>query len=591
MSLEIIITLIIIIIGLVLFIKEFFSVDTTAIIIMSLLIVTGILTPQEGFAGFNNNATITVACMFVLSHAVFKTGILDGFSDLILRISKKNSYLSVVVLVSFATLLSAFINVTAIVTMFIPVVLNISEKTDISPGKYLMPLSFGALLGGVCTLTGTSTNILVSSIAQSHGLEPFGMFEFSKAGIWITIIGLAYLFSVGYLLLPNRKNKNKKLSDEITKYITQIRVKATSTSIGKTAENTNLIIKYNAKILQINRNNEQTIPYPTYLLNDQDILTISISPKDLIELRQNSNYHISSEFNFNLEKINNKNQKLVEVLIPIGSQFSGFSAEELEFNRKYDSVLIAIRSHKHTNINDTNNVKLFSGDILLLLADEDSLEDLIKNNDLVLISEDNKKQNKNNFKAGIVLLTIFAVIGSAAVGITSIVISAMLGCLLLIILKIVEPQEAYKAVEWKVIFMLAGVLSMGAAIEKTGGAQLIGQFVQQNYGQLNPKIILTVLIFISILLTNFMSNNATAALMAPICIGIAQELGFSEKPFLIGIMFAASLSFMTPMGYQTNAIIYTPGNYKFMDYVKVGTPLNILTGILTAYIIPYYFPF
>jgi di/tricarboxylate transporter len=225
------------------------------------------------------------------------------------------------------------------------------------------------------------------------------------------------------------------------------------------------------------------------------------------------------------------------------------------------------------------------------MADEDSLKELMDGNDIVILSEEVKREQKSKFKIFLVLAIIISVIGAAALGLTSIVISAMLGSLSLIIFKILDPQEAYEAVEWKVIFMLAGVLSMGAAIEKTGAAFQIGQFVQHQFGTLNPQIILLIIIFITILLTNFMSNNATAALMAPIVIGIASALGLSEKPFLLGIMFAASLSFITPMGYQTNAIIYTPGNYKFMDYVKVGTPLNILTGILTAYIIPYYFPF
>jgi di/tricarboxylate transporter len=589
MTLEIIITLIIILIGLILFIKEYFSVDTTAIIIMSLLIITGILTPQEGFAGFNNTATITVACMFVLSHAVFKTGILDGFGDLLIKISKRSNYLSVVMLVSFATILSAFINVTAIVAMFIPVVLKISDKTKLSPGKYLMPLSFGALLGGVCTLTGTSTNILVSSIAESHGLNAFKMFEFTKAGVWITAIGLIYLFSLGYLLLPNRKNKTTKLKDEITKYITQIRVKSTSTSIGKVLEKSNLMLQYNAQILQINQENQPITPHPNYVLNDKDILTISISPEDLKELRENSNYYINTEYNFSLEKINTQYQKIVEILIPPGSQLLDIPITS--FSKKYDSLIIARRSNKYLQIGNIEDNFLNSGDILLLMADEDSLKELMDGNDIVILSEEVKREQKSKFKIFLVLAIIISVIGAAALGLTSIVISAMLGSLSLIIFKILDPQEAYEAVEWKVIFMLAGVLSMGAAIEKTGAAFQIGQFVQHQFGTLNPQIILLIIIFITILLTNFMSNNATAALMAPIVIGIASALGLSEKPFLLGIMFAASLSFITPMGYQTNAIIYTPGNYKFMDYVKVGTPLNILTGILTAYIIPYYFPF
>lgn len=580
--------------GIFLFVKEYFTVDTTAIIIMALLIVTGILSPQEGFAGFNNPAVITVASMFVLSHAVFKTGLLGGFSNLLLRIGNRSSYLAMVFLVISATVISAFINVTAIVTMFLPVVMKLGEETDTRPGKLLMPLSFGALLGGVVTLVGTSTNILVSSIAETNGVEPFTMFEFTRTGLWITGIGLLYLFTVGYALLPYSGAENKdRLSKMVASYVIQIRLKEGSPDHGKTIENSNLNRKYRAKVLQIENEGRRYVSYLKYQLQQGEKLTLSASQANIQKIYQDPGYEINNEYQWSAESLRSAAQKLVEVLIPAGSSLAGYTLQELDFIRRYNSTVLALRHLKDTeaNLTELSSTRLKSGDIMLVLADEDQIRELFDKKDLMLLTDDYKPVQQDYKKALLVLGIIVGVITSAALGLTSIVISAMIGCLLLVLLRIVEPQEAYRAVEWKVIFMLAGVISMGTAIQKTGGADLIARQIQTNMNDLGPGFILSFIFLCTMLLTNVMSNTATAALMAPIAISVARSLELNEKPFLLAIMFAASMAFMTPMGYQTNAIVYSPGGYKFQDYVRVGTPLNILIWILASILIPIYFPF
>ncbi len=591
---EILLTFGIICFGIFLFIKEYFSIDTTAIIIMTLLIVTGILTPVEGFSGFNNPATITVGCMFVLSFAVFSTGLLNGVSKFLLNVGKRNIYLATFSLIFIATIFSAFINVTAIVTMFIPVVLKLANETGINPGRLLMPLSFGALLGGVCTLVGTSTNILVSSIAQSYGFEAFGMFEFSGAAIWLTGAGLLYLLTIGLWLLPKRSaEKNHLLKRSISEYVTEIRLTLDSSDIGKTVETSKLKTNYNAQILEVKFGNHWEIVNPFYRFSENEILKAMVSPESLLSLRADKNYVIESEYTWQNATFgeSKSKQKTYEVLIPSGSIFSGKRLKELQFPEKYNTIVIAIRQRKDVQTTDMENVVLHEGDLLLMLSYESVINDLIRSNDLVIISDYHAPSRRNNFKAVLTMLIIAGVIGTAAFNLTSIVISAMIGCLLLILFGIIKPQEAYRAVEWKVIFMLAGVLSMGVAIQKTGGAQLIGENIYNLLGNFSPQLVLSFIFLLCFLATNVMSNNATAALMVPIAINVAQMMGLSERPFLVAVMFASSLSFMTPMGYQTNAIIYAPGNYRFYDFVRVGTPLNIIIWIIASIVIPIYFPF
>lgn len=589
---EILLTFGIIGFGIFLFIKEYFSIDTTAIIIMALFIVTGILTPGEGFSGFNNPATITVGCMFVLSFAVFSTGLLNGVSKFLLKVGKRNIYLATFSLIFIATIFSAFINVTAIVTMFIPVVLKLAQETGINPGRLLMPLSFGALLGGVCTLVGTSTNILVSSIAESHGFDAFGMFEFSGTAIWLTGAGLLYLLTIGLWLLPKRDaEKNYQLKKSISEYVTEIRLNLNSSDIGKTSETSILESIYKAQILEVKLGEHWEIVNPFYRFSENEKVKAMVSPQSLVELRADKNYIIESEYTWQNATFGKSEQKTYEVLIPSGSLFSGKTLKELRFPELYNTIVIAIRHRKDVQTTDLENVVLHEGDMLLMLAQESVIDDLFTNNELVIISDYKVPFRRNILKATLTVLIIAAVIGTAALNITSIVISSMVGCLLLILFGIIKPQQAYEAVEWKVIFMLAGVLSMGVAIEKTGGAQLIGQNIYNLLGDFSPQLMLSFIFLLCFLATNVMSNNATAALMAPIAISIAQSMELSERPFLVAVMFASSLSFMTPMGYQTNTIIYAPGNYRFNDFVRVGTPLNILIWIIASIVIPIYFPF
>jgi di/tricarboxylate transporter len=592
MTYDIGITLIIILVGVYLFVREYFSIDTTSIIIMALFIVSGILTPEEGFSGFNNPATITVGSMFVLSAGVFKTGILNGVGKVLMRAGKLHSLLGLGSMMLMAAFLSAFINDTAVVALLMPIVIQVAKDSGLPAGRLLMPLSFSALLGGVCTLIGTSTNLLVSGIIIKSGLEPLGMFEFSQAGLWIMAAGFLYLLSIGLWLIPGRQTtESEKLSGAINEYITEIILTAEAKDANCPINKSALSLSFQARILRITRQGGGSFDaFPETILLAGDVLRIMISPENLQKLRKEKGYLIVNEHRWRSSELETKEDKLIEALIPSGSDFASRSLRQLNFRHFYNAIVLAIRRREGVMVENFSEIPLREGDLLLLLTPPRVMERMQRRNKLISISE-YQHQHFTYHKAIPAVLIVAGVVLAAAFNITSITISAVVGALVMVLLNIIKPEEAYGAIEWKVIFMLAGVLSMGTALEKTGGAALLAEGIQELMEGYPPRIVLSFVFLLTFLATNFLSNNATAALMAPIAINIAQSMELSERPFIIAVMFAASLSFITPLGYQTNTMIYAPGNYRFSDYLKVGTPLNLLIWLLASFLIPVYFPF
>lgn len=593
---ELYITAAIIFVGIFLFIKDYFSIDTTSILIMALFIVSGVLSPEEGFSGFNHPATITLGCMFVVSAAIFKSGIIDSFSDKIIRIAKINYVFALMIFCFSAALFSAFINDTAVVAILIPMALLVCRETGISPARLLIPISFSALFGGTCTLIGTSTNILVSGIAKKGGLEPFNMFEFTLPALCLLAIGLTYLILVGPWLLPKRAEAHESgLTKEAQNYLAEVVLSKDSTDVDHSIVKSKLVSQYGAQILSIKRKHHRMYEINgDTVLRAEDSMKILIDPQHLSDLMDKGGYILTGDNDDLLEeekKKDNKDEKTIyEVMIPYGSPLAERSLRQLNFRNIYYASVLALRHRKEIITQDVSNVVLKEGDMLLLYAAQRDIQALTSRKLMVVLS--NYHAKKVNYKKAIpALLITLGVVLSAALNLTSILISAMIGSLLLVTTSILKPKEAYDAIEWKVIFMMAGVLSMGKALEKTGGSDVISQFIFDQIGDLNPRIILSLVFLITFLSTNILSSKATAALMAPIVISLASALELSEKPFLIGVMFACSLTFMTPVSYPTNTMVYGAGNYKFNDFLKFGTPLNFIIWIAASFIIPMFFPF
>lgn len=577
----------------ILFFTEKFTIDTVAIGVMVLFLLFGILDLEEGLAGFSNSATVTVASMFVISQAIFRTGILNQFSNYLSNQAEKSESKLILSLMISAGLLSAVINDTAVVALLMPSVIHISQKSQIPPSKLLMPLSFGALMGGICTLLGTSTNILVSGIAEKSGLPAFGVFEMSKMGLVFLAAGTLYMLTLGKWLLPKRKAKSG-LSEslDLGNYVVEVTITEDYENLEEPILNQKLFKDGSIKALQIVRENGTKVKvYPNTPVAQGDVIRIISNQENLSKLEKVKGIEIKAELDWKEESVTDEEEKLFEAVITPHSYLINKSMKSINFRHLFDQVLVVGIRHR-AGLFDTllSKATLKPGDILLLRASEESIQSVDKSEDLLLISA-RKVVNLNKTQVILTLSTLALVVGLAAFGVFPITLTAAAGAIFMIILRSITPDEAYKAIDWKVIFMLAGVLSMGSALEKTGGAAVIGEGVVTVFGSYGPRAVLSAIFGLTFLLTNVMSNNASAALLAPIAISIAAGLDVDSRPFLMAVTFAASLSFMTPMGYQTNTMIYNPGNYRFTDFLKVGTPLNILFWILATFGIPIFFPF
>ncbi len=589
MGIDLILTFCIIGIGVFLFVKDYFSIDTTSILIMALFIVAGVLSPEEGFSGFNHPATLTLGCIFVVSGGIFNSGLLDGLSHRIVKLAKIHYSVALVTFCLLSGIFSAFINDTAVVALLLPIALTVCRETGISPGKLLMPISFAALFGGTCTLIGTSTNILVSSYAKKFGLEEFGMFEFSGAALCLLVVGFAYLFFVSPFLLPKSKD-SEHLTKKAEEYITELEVEKASPDSNRTVVKSKLVENFDVRILSIMRDGilDHHVG-PETLLLEGDILKVIVPPSSFNRLLDAKGYHVIGDKRKETDQ-KDDTYRLYEIILPFGSSLTGSSLLNLKFSQKYSLSVLAIRQRNEIIMDKLAQVALREGDMLLVLGKQEAISLLESQKLIVTLSEYEKK--KTNYKKAIPAVLIgIGVILVAALNWTGILISAMVGALLMILTGVLKPNEAYKAVEWKVIFMMAGVLSMGSALEKTGGAELIAQVIETNLGQYDARITLSIIYLVSFLSTNLISSKATAALMAPVVISLAAAMDVSYRPFLVAVMFACSLTFMTPMSYPTNTMVYAPGNYKFNDFLKFGTPLNLITWVAASFIIPYFFPF
>lgn len=593
MSYEIAVVFGIIGIAMLLFFTERLSIDTVSILVMVVFMVTGILEVEEGLAGFSNYATVTIGAMFVISAAILKTGLLDTFIQLMNRQAERGTFFLLLTIMLVSGLLSAFINDTAVVALLMPAVIQLGRKNDIPVSQLLMPLSFGALMGGVCTLLGTSTNILVSGIAGREGLPEFGVFEMSKGGIVFFAVGIFYILTIGRWLIPKRKSASDlSESTNLGNYLVEVTVGEEFEQLDEPIYKQSIFKKLGFEVLQIVRSDGKKIRvYPNTSIQKGDLIRVSGEKEDLAKLEKEKGISLKSELEWSAENLTDEDQKIVEAMVTPQSRLINRTLASFNFrNLLPEMVVLGIRHRPGLMDTLVKKTRLNPGDILLIRAPAESIHSIDKKNDLLLLTE-SKAKNINKLQSILTLLTLIAVIALAALNILPIAVSAVAGAVLVILFNSLDPKEAYDAIDWKVIFMLAGVLSMGAALEKTGGAEYLGNLITENLQEYGPRAVLAGVFGLTFLLTNVMSNNATAAILAPIAISIAENIGVESRPFLMAVTFAASLSFMTPMGYQTNTMIYNPGNYKFKDYLIVGTPLNLILWILAIWLIPLLYPF
>jgi len=587
---EIALVLVLTICAVVLFVTEKFSTDIVAILVMMVLLVSRVLTPTEGLAGFANTATVTVGAMFVLSAGMFRSGAVNFVGRGLGRLARHSSGLMLFVLMVGVGLLSSFLNNTAAVAILIPVVIVVARRADTSPSKLLMPLSFASMFGGMCTVLGTSTNILASSIAEQAGLGAFAMFEFTKLGVIFFAVGVAYMMTVGRRLVPDHRGRGDlTTSFGLGDYLTDLVLQAGSTSVGHSLASAPLVKEFGIEVLQIRRGKDTLRPTPETVLHEHDVLRIQGDLRTINELKDRAGVIFGMSVKWRDEDLQSTDTRLVEAVVGPSSPLAGKSLVESRLRENYGASVLAIRQHGTLRHGEFENITLMPGDALLIDVPNDQIEHLTQQRAFLVVS----RAGIPRFdlpKATKALAIVVSVVVVAATGLLSIVTAAAAGALMMVLSGCISTEEAYGAVEWNVLFLLAGMLSLGAAMEKTGASTMLAGGMIDGVGGFGPIALLAAFFGITMLLTEVMSNNATVALLLPIAITTAHSIDANPRTFMFAVVFAASSSFMTPVGYQTNTMIYGPGQYRFVDFVRVGAPLNLIFWILGTLLIPWFWP-
>ena len=597
MNIEIIIVIAILLFGFFLFIKEYFSIDVTALIILSCFFGLGYLTPSEAVSGFSNPAVITIGLLFILSSAIQKTGLLEYIVVTINRLVQSSKTIGLAAYYFTISITSSLINNTAIVAIFMPVTIRLAHSYKVSPSKMLIPLSYAAILGGTLTLVGTSTNLLVNSIYISYeGAQPLGMFEFFKYGFIILIIGTAYLLFIAPKLIPSRTTTSSLTkSYHLGGYLTEMKIRAGSVLIGKSCFDRSINQNYDVTVLDIIRNKKHIVKdIRRTILEEDDILFVRGTLNNFIRMKEVEGVALLTDEKLTQSELEQEDNELVECLITDDSDLVGKSLMSTNFRQLYGAFILAIRRVGDIFKKKIAHMKLRAFDTLLVYGPSKKIASLSNLGNFIVLGKVEARLIKEKFwwvSIYVVLISIFF----AAIGYIPIMKGAFISVIILLALKIISAQESYQSIHWQVIFLIAALIPIGIVIQKTGTADWIGDnisnFISLFSTEFQPYILLATIYFITMVLTEISSNVATAIIMVPIAIAVSNQLGLESRPFVFTVAFAASSSFITPIGYQTNLMVYGPGGYKFSDYIRVGLPLSLILFISAVLIIPRFWPF
>lgn len=594
MTVDQILILVILLGALILFVTERLRVDVVAMLVLAALLLTGLVTVEEAFAGFASPAVITVLAVFIISGALYYSGVADALARAVLRLAGDDPVRLLIIIMVTAGIMSAFMNNIGAVAIMLPSVVSAANCLRIAPSRLLLPLAFAALLGGNITLIGTPPNILASSILDSYPeLDSFGFFDFAPMGILVLVAGILYMVFIGRHLLPDRRAVTDPAElNSLRSYMSEVRIAENSSLAGKTLADAGLGERHNLNIIQIQRGkNDPLFPYPDQRLRSGDILLVEGQRDDL--LLAGDMYQLVSVPGVDGGDpdlaVNFGRGTLAEITPGPRSDIVGLTLREIDFRNRYDLSVLAMRHSGESLVSPLSDVQLEFGDALLVQGEASKI-DLLRRDDDFLVLDTPPPETRRLEKGRLALVILLATLVVITAGWLEPAAGMFIGALLMVLTGVLRIDEAYDAIEWKAIFLIACLLPLGVALESSGTAELIAQTIIRLVGDLGPMVVLMAVFVMTALLTEVISNAAAAVLVVPIAIDAALGLGASPYAFVMAVVIAASTSFLLPVGHQVNVLVFGPGGYRVTDYTKVGVWLNIIILILVAIFLPIFWP-
>jgi di/tricarboxylate transporter len=574
-----------------LFITEKLRADVVALCVLGALLVMRLLEPSQALYGFANQATATVACMFVLSAGLVRTGLVDWLARRIDRLAGRGEVSLILTLCLAVAALSAIVVNTATVAIFIPVGIALARSRKVRSSRVLMPISFASQFGGVCTLVGTSTNILVNSLAVSAGLAGFGMFEFARLGVVMVGVGILYILLIGRPMLPRRDGETRTIDKyRLADYLAEFSVTESSGAAGKTWEEAAGETAGDIRLIRIIRKEGSPWPAAGEKLRPGDRLLVHGSADQLMKAKDALGLETEGDTHVSDTKLSSDEVELIEVLVPPQSRLVNRTVRDSAISQQWGCVILALQRRGRVLRESLSRIRLEAGDSLLLQCGKANVARILKSPHLVVTNELTELYLRRD-RALLAMAILIGVLVLAAFNVLPVLYAALVGALAMVLAGCITIQEAYEAVDWKIIFLLGGILPLGLALQQSGAADWLAASTLGRAAAAGPLAVMAVVYIVTAVLTETMSNNAAAVLLAPIALATAASLGVSPRPFLVAITFAASTSFATPVGYQTNTMVYTAGGYRFLDFTRVGMPLNLVFWGIAVWLIPHFWPF
>ncbi len=596
------ITLILLLVAVVLFATEKIPVDVVGILLVIALVLTNVLTVQEGLSGFGDNVIIIIGGLFVLTGGLVKTGIVDLIGRRLYRIAGDNEFvLTALIMVVAATCASVMKNTTT-TAMFVPVVLGLANRAKVAPSKLLMPLAFGAILGGSCTLIGTSTNLAVSSALQRYQndpalaafheqLQPFSMFELTTVGVIIFAVGLIYMLFVGIRMLPNRGGEDSLTEQyHIREYISEVFVAPGSHLIGKNLGEADINLEFDLNVIGIIRGKEERVaPSPKERIQLGDLLIVQGKIADILNIKSEAGLEIKADFKLNDQDLETAEVELLEIMVMRDSSLVGQTLKSANFRQSYDLTVLAINRHGETFLEKISTVRLKFGDVLLVQGNRRALEPFVIEGEILLledVSAGSLRTAKRGWAMAAFGLFLALSLSKLVTGYeVPLAIAVLLGVLLLLATNTVRHSELYSLIDFRLLVLIACMMSFGIAMEKTGADKYLANLIVEYFQEYGATAVLAGFFALTVALTQPMSNQAAALVVLPVAVKTAILLELNPRTFAVAVTFAASFSFITPLE-PACVLIYTPGRYRFMDFVKVGTILTIIVFIIAIILVP-----